>query len=134
MRAPSRRVIASSLVLAFVLAGCSESAPRRMLAPRVSFSASDADATGQYLVSMKNKAGSDCASRVAALGGTVIYVHDGTGFAFVSGLTPAAAASVAAFADVADVQADVTTTVTPAAMALEQVADIDAQSQAAPAS
>jgi hypothetical protein len=76
-------------------------------APSLAVSASDAG--GHYIVLMKgNGIASDFAARVASLGGTVRYAHEGTGFASVTGLTPASASQLAGFSDVSEVQASET--------------------------
>lgn len=104
---PLRRVAPAILTLT-LLAACSERPTEvRRIAPR-DVRASDVAPEGvRYLVLARgNGFGRDFESDVAALGGTVESVHDGVGFAVVSGLTSDAAARLAGDARVADVEAD----------------------------
>jgi len=64
-------------------------------------------AAGRYLVLAKgNGFDANFASSVAALGGAVQNVHQATGFAVVTGLTPAAAAQLSTSSAIAEVDAD----------------------------
>ncbi len=94
------------LLTALALGACArDTTAPRPAAPRVR--AAVAAATGDYLVLFKgNGVPADFAARVAGLGGTVTYSHAGAGFASVSGLGAAGAATLAAGNDVADVEPD----------------------------
>jgi subtilisin family serine protease len=96
----------------FAVAACSDQAP---LAPRV-----DASVTGAASHSSLSKVGSNrrlialkdghpagaVIARITALGGTVTRSHEGAGLVVASGLTDAAAATLAQHADVSDVLHD----------------------------
>jgi len=68
--------------------------------------------TGRHIVSFSGAVPADFASRVSALGGTVLWVSPGTGLAVVSGLTGSGPATLAAGKGIQAVAAD-------AAIALE---------------
>lgn len=92
---------------AFALAGCSDQAATP-LAPTVATSRADETAApAQHLVLFKaNGVPADFEARVAALGGTVAFSHEGAGLAVVSGLSDDAAAQLRGANGVAEVQAD----------------------------
>jgi subtilisin family serine protease len=95
--------------------------------------ASVAELDGNYLVLFKgNGVPSGFESRVAALGGTVIFAHAGAGIGAVAGLTPEAAAQLGAFSGVAAVEADDATVLSPIMDEVVQ-ADDAVESPAAPA-
>jgi subtilisin family serine protease len=99
-------------------------------APSLSTSASPID--GSYLVLFKgNGVPSGFASRVASLGGTVLFAHGGAGIGAVSGLTPEAAAQLGASAGVSAVEADDMTVLSPLTGEAEAAGAVE--SPAAPA-
>jgi hypothetical protein len=111
--ASASRVAIALVCTTWLAAGCSErpTAPSaRPLTPtQVSRDASPGTAT--YLVlSRGNGFGSDFSTTVESLGASVTSLHQGAGFAVVDGLTPTAAATLAANNGIADVQADETIT------------------------
>jgi subtilisin family serine protease len=70
--------------------------------------------TGSYLVRFRgNSIPAGFASRVAALGGEVIFAHAGAGVAAVAGLSDASASQIAALGGVAAVDADAYTELEP---------------------
>jgi lantibiotic leader peptide-processing serine protease len=93
------------------IAACSEQAP---LAPRadesrVSTTASKLSAVGarRHIVALRDgRSAAGVISRIRALGGTVMRSHEGAGIVLASGLTDAAAQSLAQHADVSDVLKD----------------------------
>ncbi len=108
-RSNTRGRLAAGILALTVLAACSErpTEPTRSLAPSSAARHQVISVVGRYLVlSRSNGFKSTFASSVAALGGTVVSVHQATGFAIVSGLTPAAAAQLGASSDIAEVDAD----------------------------
>jgi lantibiotic leader peptide-processing serine protease len=62
---------------------------------------------GRYIVDLNGAGPADLAASVAALGGTVEYVHTAAGIATVSGLTPTAATALASVSGVGGVFRDV---------------------------
>ena len=109
-RSPSRIRLASGLLALLILAACSNDRStepsRPMRTP--SESSRDLDPTNsQYLV-LSSSAGfsGDFSSVVTGLGGKVESIHQGAGFAVVSGLSAAAAANLGRTIGVSDVQAD----------------------------
>lgn len=100
---------ASGVLAAAALAACSEQSTEPMLHPSPGARSADVVATaGDYLVlASANSFGSDFARSVKALGGSINFEHQGSGFAVVSGLTPAAAAQLAQQSGIAEVDADV---------------------------
>lgn len=105
----STRVALPAIALGLLSACADQStAPTRMVAPAArSSDAVAAPASGTYLVlAQGNSFSNDFAKRVAALGGKVRSMHDGTGFAIVTGLTQAAASQLSAVSGVAEVDAD----------------------------
>jgi hypothetical protein len=133
-----RRNTVLALFAAVAIAGCSTDvavAPKAPNAPK--FAVSAAEENGNYIVLMKgNGIASGFAERVASLGGTVTYSHAGAGFATVSGLTPAAAASLSATSGVGQVEQDVEIALNAPAAAAEadasEVGDPSVNSQANP--
>jgi subtilisin family serine protease len=102
-------------------------------APSLSTAASPID--GSYLVLFKgNGVPAGFESRVAALGGTVVFAHGGAGIGAVAGLTPEAAAQLGASSGVAAVEADDMTVLSPIMGEVEQadIASDAVQSPAAP--
>jgi hypothetical protein len=103
------RLISTAAVLGVTaLAACSDqaTAPAAPAAQRTESVA--AKPAGRYIVlfSSENSVPADFAARVASLGGKVKDVQKGAGFATVTGLNNAAAASLARVAGVSEVQAD----------------------------
>src|SRR4051812_43784618 len=93
-----------------LLSACADqtTAPTRMVAP--SSRSSDviaAPVSGTYLVLARgNSFSKEFSKRVAALGGKVRSMHDGTGFAVVTGITADGASQLAAVSGVSEVDAD----------------------------
>ena len=120
------RISAFCLALALVLSACdaqgplspsldSHDAPASTLAPGASKTDWSSDwesedpARDQYVVMFKGKKlPKNFDDDVAALGGSVIYAHEGIGFAYLGDLSEEAAAEVAAMKGVVDFQADAT--------------------------
>ena len=117
----------SVAVLAATFAACAE--PTQLVAPDVAGPALDVavadDATGYILTARGKGFAADFADRVAALGGTVIYRHDGVGFAFVHGLSADGAVALAARGDVASVDRDESFSVKPMAVTTMELAAAD---------
>ena len=134
-----RRITVLTLFAAIAIAGCSTDvavAPKAPNAPKFALSA--AEGTGNYIVLMKGNGNANSfTDRVASLGGTVTYSHAGAGFATVSGLTPAAAASLSAESEVGQIEQDVEIALTapaaPAEADVTEVSDPSVNSQANPA-
>jgi subtilisin family serine protease len=108
LTSPNRLVL--PVIALGLLSACADqtTAPTRMIGP--SSRSSDvvaAPARGTYLVLAQGARFSrDFAEKVAALGGKVRSIHDGTGFAVVTDLTPSAASALSAVSGVAEVDAD----------------------------
>jgi hypothetical protein len=105
-------------------------------APSLATAASTSPIDGSYLVRFKgNGVPADFAARVAALGGTVVFAHGGAGVGAVAGLSPEAAAQLGAHRDVAAVDADDMTVLSPVMGEVSQsdVAGDAVQSPTAPA-
>ena len=117
-------VLLGSVALAACSADRSLDPQRSAAAPvaEVAADAADAGIAGNYLVRFKGNAiPTDFATKVAELGGEVIFAHAGVGIAAVSGLDDARADKIAARSDVQAVDADAYTT-------LEQPADATVES------
>jgi len=94
-----------------------------------------ASGTAQHLVLFRgNGIPADFAATVAEMGGTVTFAHDGAGFAVVSGLGDAGAASLRAASGVQEVQNDAAFTLDAPLAAAEADASDAIASQANPAS
>jgi subtilisin family serine protease len=93
-----------------MLSACADqtTAPTRMVAPASrSSDAVAAPVNGTYLVLARGSSFSkDFSSKVAALGGNIRSMHDGTGFAVVTGITADGASQLAAVSGVSEVDAD----------------------------
>jgi subtilisin family serine protease len=133
------RLLTLAAAAAAGMAACDDiGTPDTPLAPRnaPSLSTATSPIDGNYLVLFKgNGVPAGFASKVAALGGTVIFAHGGAGIGAVSGLTPEAAAQLGASSGVSAIEADDMTTLSPVVGDVEQ-ADVPAdavQSPAAPA-
>ena len=108
-RSSARTLIASALVIA--IAACSEQAP---LAPRADASRANASASSlasvgatRRLVALRDgRPATGVMARIRALGGTVTRSHESAGIVLASGLTNAAAQSLAQHPDVAEVLND----------------------------
>lgn len=108
-RSIARTRLAAGILSLTILAACSESpsTPIRSIAPSSAPNRNVVSVAGRYLVLAKgNGFKSNFTSSVTALGGTVVSIHQGTGFAIVSGLTTAAATQLGANSDIAEVDAD----------------------------
>ncbi|HEU4885827.1 MAG TPA: S8 family serine peptidase [Longimicrobium sp.] len=91
------------------------------------------DIDGNYLVLFKgNSVPSGFESRVAALGGSVMFAHAGAGVGAVRGLTPQAAAQLGASSGVAAVELDDMTVLSPMMGEVEE-AGVGVESPSAPA-
>lgn len=126
----------ASLVLAGTvgLAACQDTLPGTLgsdiSGPSASLAPSE---TGDYMVRLKGNAG-EFAATVAALGGSVRYIHEGAGFAVVSGLSSTAAGELAGNAAVAEVQPDaVFSLAEPASRETVVLEEVDGASVTAPA-
>jgi lantibiotic leader peptide-processing serine protease len=110
--ASRRRSLATFLGAAiFAVAACSDQTP---LAPRVDASVAGASqsslskvGSNRRLIALKDgRPAAAVIARITALGGTVTRSHEGAGLVVASGLTDAAAATLALHADVSDVLHD----------------------------
>lgn len=110
--ASRRRTLATFLGAAiFAVAACSDQTP---LAPRVDASVAGASqsslskvGSNRRLIALKDgHPAAAVIARITALGGTVTRSHEGAGLVVASGLTDAAAATLAQHADVSDVLHD----------------------------
>lgn len=128
---PSRSVLASAVVLASVVTGCSSevAAPSRFAGSQRA-SAVVADEPSQFIMDFRLGVPADFSERVAALGGKVEYLHSDAGIAVVSGVSSASAASLGGAGD--NVEGDVTVSVDPATSQLEESPAIGIESQSAP--
>jgi subtilisin family serine protease len=105
---PLKLMLTASII---VLAACSEQAP---LAPREDASRaqpspsklSSIGATRRLIALRDGRSAAAVIARIRALGGTVTRSHEGAGLVVASGLTDAAALSLAQHADVSDVLKD----------------------------
>ena len=103
------RVRSLSILGVLALAACSEVpvTPTASLVRGPAASARlTADGTDSYVVKFKGGVPADFSSAVSALGGEVIWTHEGLGLAGISGLTEAGAATLNASAGVAQVEVD----------------------------
>jgi subtilisin family serine protease len=106
---PARLVLP---MIALALSACADqpTAPTRALTPSslsASVVAKASPAAGSYLVLARgDNFSKDFTAKVAALGGKVRSMHNGSGLAVVTGLTPAAAQSLSAVSGVSEVDAD----------------------------
>jgi len=99
--------------VALALSACADQATApvtRAIAPTsvsANVVASTSPAAGSYLVLARgNNFSQDFATKVAALGGTVRSMHNGSGLAVVTGLTSDAAKSLSAVSGISEVDAD----------------------------
>lgn len=104
MSLPRNTITTLIMAAGMALAGCAQdsTAPDAGLAPNFAVAGS----SGGFIVSFKSTVPAGFAARVVALGGEVSWVHGAAGLAAVTGLTPNAAAQLAAAAGVSDVQPD----------------------------
>lgn len=108
-RSPARSLILSAFVIA--IAACSEQAPTapRADASRTSAPASSLASVGasRRLIALRDgSSATNVIARIRALGGTVTRSHPGAGIVVASGLTDAAAQSLAQQPDVVEVMND----------------------------
>lgn len=127
----------AALLAAAVLCACTDAgAPETPVASSVPFSLSaapaDAPVDGSWLVRFSGGVPAGFADRVAALGGTVVFTHDGAGIGAVVGLTPQAAAQLDALPGVQGVAPDEATVLAPVHGELAE-ADLAADGPAATA-
>ena len=126
-----------ALSSAILFAACSTDAVvSPMQAPiGANLSVSTGTGVGSYLLLLKGNNSAAFAANVAALGGTISYLHEKTGFALVSGISADAASKLSGSAT--DVQADETITLDSPASSVEAdaalVANPSINSQANPA-
>ena len=127
-----RYTLPSAFAFAVVLAACADDpAQPDSMYPQFN---EVSDVSDTYLVSFKgNGVPADFASSVAALGGEVIFAHEGAGVAAVAGLIPSAAAALAGRTDVAAVDADAYTTLDVPLVAEAEAADVGVASPQNPA-
>ena len=98
-----------TLTLAVMVSACSEDPVQPIGAPSPTASAAvQATGTGRSIVEFNGLLRKDFRNQVAALGGTVNFVVEGAGFAGVSGLSPAAAATLGRSPGIAAVYDDIT--------------------------
>lgn len=124
----STRFALSALALG-ALSACADqtTSPTRMAAPASrSSDAVAAPTSGTYLVlAQGNTFSKDFSKKVAALGGQIRSVHDGIGFAVVTGLTQAGASQLSAVSGVSEVDADgVVTLAKPVSSVRADVSDV----------
>ncbi len=122
-----RRMSAAMLVMTVGIVACGEDpvAPSQEVRPALSAEA----AAGSYLVRASgNRFPAGFAAKVEALGGRLTFAHDGAGIGAVDGLTPAAAAELAAFAGVSAVDADAFTVVAEPDMFVTEATDVSVAS------
>jgi lantibiotic leader peptide-processing serine protease len=103
----TRLALASAAALS--LAACADQPAAVRTTPTASGPAlsSTAESGGTYLVGFRgNSVPANFASRVAELGGTVVFAHGGAGIAAVAGLGPDAAAALGSSAGVSAIAAD----------------------------
>ncbi len=108
----TRALVTFAAASILVIAACSDQAP---LAPRVDASVAAASAqsslakvgSGRRLIALRDgRPAAAVIARIKALGGTVTRSHEGAGLVVATGLTDAAAATLAQHADVSDVLHD----------------------------
>ena len=122
----THRAFAFSLIAVAALAACSpDFVSPRVLPSSPSLAVNASGSSGSYLVALNGKGPRNFAELVTSLGGTVTLSHPGAGIALVSGLTDAAAATLAASSGIADVQRDVEVRVdSPVRSALPDAVDV----------
>lgn len=127
--------LAAALTVSVLAAACADdaTAPRaRLLDVQPSVTAIP-ELRGSFLVRASGAAfPDDFAARVAALGGTVTFAHDGAGIAAVAGLSDAAAARLALSRGIAAVDDDHYTSITLPAAPLTETATIGVASASDP--
>jgi subtilisin family serine protease len=115
---------------ALILAACAEqpSSPLAPAAASLAVAPSANPIAGRHIVMFKNQSSvpADFAARVQALGGQVVTSHDGAGLATVTGLSAAAAATLASSSDIELLDPDGTVQLEP------PVVTIDVDATAAP--
>ncbi len=107
LRSVTRPALALALAGVSGLAACSDTSTDALTAPApgAPVRSVEASPSGEYLVRLKGN-GSSFQASVAALGGTVSFIHEGAGIAGVSGLTAEGATQLAGASSVAEVQPD----------------------------
>jgi hypothetical protein len=114
-----RRASRFTLLAAFTLAACSPDLVAPVMTPGSPSFAKSVSTSGRYIVLVDAAIGGDAfAARVAAAGGKIDSFHAGSGFAVVTGLSPAGATQLSA-SGVGGVQADFQVAVVPPAGAAE---------------
>lgn len=121
---PTPRLLLLALAAAGV-SGCADAgAAESPLAPDVPAAfLAEPPLQGTYLVRFAGGVPAGFAARVEALGGSVVFAHDGAGIGAVDGLSPAAAAELGALQGVSDVAADEATLLDDVAVEAEAEAE-----------
>ena len=123
VRSVHRPALALLLAGASGLAACSDTSTDAITAPTAEAPVRSVAASenGEYLVRLRANASGFQAS-VEALGGAVSYMHEGAGFAVVSGLSAAGATQLAGAGSVAEVQPNAVVTLSrPEAPVIEEM-------------
>lgn len=119
-----RRTSAVALFAAVTLAACSPDLVAPIKAPSTLNLSQAVGESGRHIVVVNGIAGKDFASRIEAMGGSVVSYHEGAGIAVVSGLGESAATELVA-SGVGSVQADFSIEVdVPALSAEADVAEV----------
>lgn len=135
LRSVQRPALALLLASASGLAACSDTSTDGITAPAAGAPVRSVAASenGEYLVRLKGNTAGFQAS-VEALGGTVSYVHEGAGFAVVSGLSADGATQLAGASSVTEVQPNAVVTLSrPQTTVIEEELEAGIASQANPA-
>jgi hypothetical protein len=134
LRSVPRPALALLLAGASGLAACSDTSTDAITAPAAGAPVASvaASETGDYMVRLKGNGGGFQAS-VEALGGTVSYIHQGAGFAVVSGLSAEGATQLAGASSVAEVRPDAIVTLSRPRPAVLEEMEAGIASQANPA-
>lgn len=115
------RIATLALLAAAGLSGCTDAISTAPAAPAApAFSAAPTDIHQSWLVRFDGGVPAGFASRVAALGGTVTFAHDGAGIGAVDGLSASAAAQLAGLGGVRAVDPDDATVLEPLAGGVAQ--------------
>ncbi|HEU0076049.1 MAG TPA: S8 family serine peptidase, partial [Longimicrobiaceae bacterium] len=134
LRCIPRPALALLLATASGLAACSDTSTDAITAPAAGapvLSVGESE-TGEYLVRLKGSAAGFQAS-VEALGGAVSFIHEGAGFAVVSGLSADGATQLAGASAVAEVRPDAIVTLSRPQQAVIEEMEAGIASQANPA-
>jgi lantibiotic leader peptide-processing serine protease len=126
-----RKVGATLLAVTVALAGCQDLAPETITGEGAGIpqAAVAASTDGEYIVLLRGRV-QNFRAAVEAAGGEVKFVHEGAGFAWVSGLSADGAGALARHATVAEIHADAAVSLEPMAALTD---DIGISSQENPA-